>query len=150
MSPDRLQPVATLPRVCVFSCFSRVRLCESTNYSPRGSSVPGNLQARTLEWVAMPSSRGSSWPRGWNQVSYISWTGRWILYWFLPVPSGKPSYSALPHTNKKGKKLDHILVETLSFPLQNPEMWNSETVITVSEVFKAWIGPRSRAICFSG
>ena len=31
--------------------------------SPPGSSVHGSLQARTLEWVAMPSSRGSSPPR---------------------------------------------------------------------------------------
>ena len=31
--------------------------------SPPGSSVHGILQARILEWVAMPSSRGSSRPR---------------------------------------------------------------------------------------
>ena len=32
----------------------------------------GILQARILEWVAMPSSRGSSQPRGQTQVSYVS------------------------------------------------------------------------------
>ena len=37
-----------------------------------GSSVRGILQARILEWVAMPSSRGSSQPRDWTQVSYIA------------------------------------------------------------------------------
>ena len=31
--------------------------------SPPGSSVHGILQAKILEWVAMPSSRGSSQPR---------------------------------------------------------------------------------------
>ena len=31
----------------------------------------GILQARILEWVAMPSSRGSSQPRDWTQVSCI-------------------------------------------------------------------------------
>ena len=30
--------------------------------SPPGSSVQGILQARILEWVAIPFSRGSSWP----------------------------------------------------------------------------------------
>ena len=35
-------------------------LCDPTDCSPPGSSVPGILQARILEWVAMPSSRGSS------------------------------------------------------------------------------------------
>ena len=33
------------------------------NCSPPGSSLQGILQARILEWAAMPSSRGSSWPR---------------------------------------------------------------------------------------
>ena len=32
----------------------------------------GILQARILEWVAMPSSRGSSQPRDWTQVSRIA------------------------------------------------------------------------------
>ena len=37
-------------------------------------------EARTLEWVAMPSSRGSSQPRGRTCVSCISCGGRWVLY----------------------------------------------------------------------
>ena len=41
------------------------------HYSLPGSSVHGISQARILEWVAMPSSRGSSWPRGRTLVSYI-------------------------------------------------------------------------------
>ena len=36
------------------------------------SSVHGILQARILEWVAIPFSRGSSWPRDQAQVSWIS------------------------------------------------------------------------------
>ena len=38
-------------------------LCDPVHCSPPGSSVYGVLQARTLEWVAMPFSRGSSGPR---------------------------------------------------------------------------------------
>ena len=45
-----------------------------------GSSVHGILQARILDWVAMPFSRGSSGPRSQTQVSSISHMGRWILY----------------------------------------------------------------------
>ena len=48
--------------------------------SPPGSSVHGILQTRILEWVAMPSSRGSSLPRDRTHVSYISCMGRWVLY----------------------------------------------------------------------
>ena len=39
---------------------SCLTLCDPTDYSPPGSSVHGILQARILEWVAIPSSRGSS------------------------------------------------------------------------------------------
>ena len=38
-------------------------LCDPMDYSSPGSSVHGILQARILEWVAMPSSRGSPQPR---------------------------------------------------------------------------------------
>ena len=39
----------------------------------------GILQARILEWVTMPSSRGSSQPRGQTQVSHIA--GRFFTVW---------------------------------------------------------------------
>ena len=45
--------------------------------SPAGCSVHGILQAGILEWVARPSSRGSSWSRDWTHVSRV---GRRILY----------------------------------------------------------------------
>ena len=37
-------------------------LCDPMDGSPRGTSVHGIPQARTLEWVAISYSRGSSWP----------------------------------------------------------------------------------------
>ena len=50
------------------------------DYSPPGSSVPGILQAKVLEWVAMPSSRRSSQPRDRNHISYVSCIGKQVLY----------------------------------------------------------------------
>ena len=47
--------------------------------SPPGSSVHGISQARILEWVAMPSSRGSSQPRDRTQVSCIA--GGFFTIW---------------------------------------------------------------------
>ena len=44
-------------------------LCDPMDYTPLGSSVHSILQARILEWVAMPSSRGSFQPRDGTQVS---------------------------------------------------------------------------------
>ena len=55
-------------------------LCNPIDCSPLGSSVHGILQARILEWVAMPSSRGSSGPRDRTHVSWVSCTAKWILY----------------------------------------------------------------------
>ena len=45
---------------CVLVIQSCPTLCDLMDCSPSGSSVHGILQARILEWVAMPSSRGSS------------------------------------------------------------------------------------------
>ena len=49
------------------------------DWSPPGSSVHEILQARLLEWVAIPFSRGSSWPRNWTQVSCIA--GGFFTIW---------------------------------------------------------------------
>ena len=48
-----------------------------SDYNPLGSSVCGISQARTLKWVAIFFSRGSSWLTNWTHISCI---GRWILY----------------------------------------------------------------------
>ena len=53
-------------------------LCDSMHCSPPGSSVHGSLQARILEWVAIPSSRGSSWARDRTHVSCISSIAGWV------------------------------------------------------------------------
>ena len=47
--------------------------------SPPASSVRGILRARIPEWVAIPFSRGSSWPRDWTQVSCIA--GKFFPFW---------------------------------------------------------------------
>ena len=54
-------------------------LCDPMDCSPPGSSVYGILQARILEWVAISSSRGSSWPRDWTRVSWVA--GRFVTTW---------------------------------------------------------------------
>ena len=48
--------------VCVLVTQSCLTLCNPTDCSLPGSSVHGISQARILEWVAISSSRGSSWP----------------------------------------------------------------------------------------
>ena len=55
-------------------------LCNPMNCSPLGFSVPGILQAKILEWVAMPYSRWSPRPRDWTGVTCVSCVSRQVLY----------------------------------------------------------------------
>ena len=71
-----LSPV--LPALCYLSMHLVAQLystlCDPLDCSPPGSSVHGIFQARILKWIAISSSRGSSWPRDWFCIF------RWILY----------------------------------------------------------------------
>ena len=62
--------------VCVYVCVlvsqACLTLCDPMDCSPPGLSVHEILQARILEWVVIPFSRGSSWPRDQTRVSCIS------------------------------------------------------------------------------
>ena len=64
----------------MLSPFSCVRLCDPMDWSLAGSSIQGTLQARILEWIAMPSSNGSSQPRDQIHISYVSRLGRQGVY----------------------------------------------------------------------
>ena len=66
--------------VCAKSLQSCPTVCDPMDYI--ACQVPlsmGVLQARILEWVAMPSSRGSSWSRDLTQVSHIA--GGFFTVW---------------------------------------------------------------------
>ena len=54
-------------------------LCDPMDCSLPSSSVHGILQARILEWVVIPFSRGSSWPRDWTWVFHI--ISRFFTIW---------------------------------------------------------------------
>ena len=71
------------------TCLTR---CDPMDCSPSGCSVHGILQARILEWVRIPFSRGNSWPRDWTWVSHTA--GRFFTIW----ATGKP-YIVMPEDN---------------------------------------------------
>ena len=58
--------------VCVLVAQSFQTLCDPMDCNPPGSSVQGILQARILEWVAIPLSRGYSWPRDQIWISHTT------------------------------------------------------------------------------
>ena len=68
--------------ICVCAKFFQLclTLCDSMDFSPLGFSVHGILQAKILEWVTMPFPRGSSQARDETHISYVSCTGKQIIY----------------------------------------------------------------------
>ena len=58
--------------VCVLSLHLCPAVCNHMDLNLPGFSILGFLQARMLEWVAMPSSRGSSRPRDGTGISCIA------------------------------------------------------------------------------
>ena len=71
-------------------------LCNLADCSPPGSSVHGIIQVRTLEWVAMPPTRGSSQPRDQTFIFCVSCTGRWVLYHQHHLGRPSPSSKTTP------------------------------------------------------
>ena len=62
---------------------SCLTLCDPMDCSLSGSSVHGVLQARMLEWIAMPSSRESFPPRDGTPISYVFCIDKQGLYhWY--------------------------------------------------------------------
>ena len=83
-------------------------LCNPMDWSLPGSSVCGILQTRMLEWVAMPSTRGSSWSRDRTLVSCI--TGRFFTIWgtldYLTGPNLRILTNRMFHNSVK-KRYDY-------------------------------------------
>ena len=81
---------------CTWSLSCVWLFATSVDHSPPGTSVHGILQARILEWVTIPSSRGSSQPRDQTHVSHIA--GKFFTIWDTREAheywSGKPVLSS--------------------------------------------------------
>ena len=62
-------------------------LCDPTDGSPPGSPIPGILQARTLEWVAISFSNAWQWKVKVKSLSRV---------WLCATRDGSPPGSAVP------------------------------------------------------
>ena len=93
--------------VCLYAQLC-LTLCDPMVCSPPGYSVHGILQARILEWVAISSSRVSSQPWEWTQISCI---GRRILY--------QLSHPGSPHKSIPAWKCE-------CHPVQSSRIYTSE------------------------
>ena len=84
--PVNHKPHHSLMHVCAHAQLC-LTLCNPMDCSPPGSSVRGISQARILEWVAIPFSRGSSRPRDRTHISCVSALAGRV---FTTAPLGSP------------------------------------------------------------
>ena len=75
-------------------------LCDPTDSSPPGSPVPGILQARTLEWVAVSFSNAGKWKVKLKSLNYVRLlVTPWTAAYQAPPPMGfsrQEYWSGLP------------------------------------------------------
>ena len=94
---------------------SCLTLCDPMDCSPPGFSLYGIFQAKIMEWVAIPFSRGSSPPRDQTRVSCI--IGRFFTIW------ATREMSEGEETEKgSGKIFEEIMAE--NFPNMGKEIVN--------------------------
>ena len=96
LSEDSSHWIQVLKVLAAQSCLT---LCDPMDCRPPGSSVHRILQARILEWVAIPSSRGSSQPRDRTHDFFIAGI------FFTTEPQGSPNRKSLP-VIKKGMEIN--------------------------------------------
>ena len=85
-----------------------------------GSSVHGILQARILGWVAMPSSRGFSWPRDRTLVSCISSIGIQVLYQYSATWEAHIGWHLIIHFLKESSEMFLAISNLHSFFCMDP------------------------------
>ena len=94
--------------VCAMSLQSCPALWDPIDCSLLGSSVHGILQARIVEWVAMPSTRESSWLRVWSPT---------LLHWQEGLGS--------PFGENESESESHSVVSDSLQPHELYGPWNS-------------------------
>ena len=116
-------------------CLSEVtQLCptlyDPIDGSPPGSLVPGILQARILEWIAISFSRGSSWPRDRTQVSHI--VARLLTVW----------------ATREALYMPYAFCKYLPAN-RNPESWNSQVFAYYFLPFPPLLYTFPSRVCYS-
>ena len=108
-------------KVSKWKSFSLFDSLQPMDCSLPGSTVHGILQARILEWVAIPFSRGYSQPKDQTQVSQIA--GRFFTIWSTREAqeywSGQP-IPAPGHLCDPGVNLGSPALQVDSLPAELP------------------------------
>ena len=126
-------------------------LCDPMDCSPQPPLSMGVLQARIVEWVAMPSSRGSSQPRDWTQVSHIA--GRFFTIWATREASQPPLFFSMKESESEVAQSCLTLCDPwtiaheapLSMGFSRQEYWSGLPFLTAEALPNPGIEPVSPA-----
>ena len=110
---------------------------------PPGSPVHGILQARILEWVAVPFSRGSSQPRDWNQVSHVA--GRFSAIWATRRVKVLPCDSCSVRHRVQGKSS----AQRKEAGGKDIKSCNSVLCLKVHFLLSVWVRPSMPAVLYA-
>ena len=114
------------------SLHSCLTFCDSMDHSPPGSYVHGILQARIQEWVAMLSSRASSWLRDWTCVTWI--VGGFFTHW---ATWKAPSWYMLLQFNTIPFRC-HDELQSIFLLRSNIALWTRDYVAIMKYVDKSY------------
>ena len=157
----------------LLSHFSRVWLCVTPYSSPSGSPIPGILQARTLEWVAISFSKAWKWkvkvrllsrvwllatpwtaayqaPRPWDFPGKSTGVGCHCLLWNTQQITSKFFLISWPITLGFYDFLNSIYSHSMLFcskcSVMNSQEWFRETNAISREARATWFIHSSQAL----
>ena len=126
----------------------KVKVAQScpTVCDPRNYTVRGILQARILEWVAFPFSKGSSQPRDWTQISdvagrfFTSWATKEAQKYWSGLPCPPPEDLPDPGIKPKSPALAgrFFTIEPPGKPLVEVDNNQIETLIENNQCYTSW------------
>ena len=113
------------------SLHSCLTLCDPVGCNPLGSSVHEIFPTRMLEWVAMPSSRGSSPPRDWTHISCMSCIAGGF---FTSESLGKPPEYGLLNLNIAAWLSQRASTRTLFCPPPHADTDALEILLSITTI----------------
>ena len=137
-------PVSVWFLIVLLSHFSRVWLCVTPiDSSPPGSPIPGILQARTLEWVAISFANAWKWK---VKVKSLSHVWLFVTPWTAAYQASPPmGFSRQEYWS--GVPLPSLACQTSSLKRLNESLETTRVDVLVLACLRVW--PFFNTILFS-
>ena len=119
-----LFPPSIFPAKSLQSCLT---LCDPIDGSPPGSSVPGILQARTLEWVAISFSNAWKWKMKGKSLSRVQLLATpWTAAYQAPLSMG---FSRQVYWSRVLRTSKFVCLESQLYSQSEEKIFHSSSII---------------------